>query len=117
MNALRTPLRFALPALALACFIFAGCQEGETADNGDSGSGNNTGHSHEGGADHSHDLPLHGPNGGHTFRWGDSHDFIGEWKHYSDNNVIRFYVLTEELENAPVKAESFTVRRARLRQK
>ena len=50
--------------------------------------------------DHDHGgLPAHGPNNGHLFKLEGS-DMVGEWIHYSDNDIIRVLLLDAELKNA-----------------
>ena len=118
-------------ALALglfSCCLMSGCAETKTAENNtesheghDHGDheghdhGDHEGHDHgdhEGhdhgdheGHDHGdHAMDVHGPFGGHTFKF-DSDDYRAEWKHYNDNDVIRVYVLDETgKKEAPVKA-------------
>lgn len=93
--------------LALCCFglaPFAGCgpQENKTANGHDHGE---HGHDHDGhGHDHDgHDhadgeLPAHGPNNGHLFKLEGS-EFVGEWIHYNDNDIIRVLLLDKGLKD------------------
>jgi hypothetical protein len=108
---------FAAIFLGLSCCcLMSGCADtktadSEAADHDDHDHGHDDhDHGHEGhdhgdheGHDHgAHDI--HGPFGGHTFAF-DSDDFRAEWKHYSDNDVIRVYVLdTTGQKEAPVNA-------------
>lgn len=64
------------------------------------------GHDHGDGHDHDHgdehadgELPAHGPNKGHLFRL-DGTDMVGEWIHYSNNDIIRVLLLDSALKNA-----------------
>lgn len=117
----------ALAFVALACFTFSGCENGTATKDANSTSSGDHGHDHDGDshgddhdahAGHDHDgggheegAHEHGPNGGHLFTFsGDK--FRAEWKHYSDNHVVRVIVLDKKAESAvPVAAESMTVRR------
>ncbi len=99
-----------LTLLALTCFVtpaFIGCGEGANTADSSSHDHDHDGHDHDhgdhdhdhGDHDHSHgDLPAHGPNNGHLFKLEGS-DMIGEWIHYSDNDIIRVLLLDSKLEN------------------
>ena len=61
------------------------------------------GHDHDHDHDHGHDhadgeLPAHGPNNGHLFKL-EGTDFVGEWIHYNDNDIIRVLLLDKGLED------------------
>ena len=102
-----------------SCCLLSGCAETNTAETAteshdhDHDHGHDHDHDHEG-HDHDHDhaghdhgdhaMDVHGPFGGHTFKW-DSDEYRAEWKHYNDNDVIRVYVLDSTgKKEAPVKA-------------
>ncbi len=89
--------------LFAVCFlgtaIFSGCE----ADTGKSAAGHDDhGHKHAEG-----ELPAHGPKGGHLFKLAGT-ELIGEWIHYSDNTVIRVYLLDWETKKA-VPCEGITI--------
>lgn len=119
MRSLATVL---IACFALACFTLNGCNDAASTAKDTTKSSQNDGdnHNHDdhdghehGGDDHAgdHDAHAHGPNGGHLFDFS-GEDYKGEWKHYSDNHVVRVFVLDEEAKEAvPVAAESVTIRR------
>ena len=108
-----------------SCCLLSGCAETNTAetkteghdhdheghDHGDHDHdheghdhGDHAGHDHGDHAGHDHAMDVHGPFGGHTFKF-DSDDYRAEWKHYNDNDVIRVYVLDSTgKKEAPVEA-------------
>ncbi|QEG22384.1 hypothetical protein [Mariniblastus fucicola] len=111
-------LGYVLTLLALCCFgatTFSGCEtdtkvastsdhDHDGHDHGDHDGHDHDGHDHDGhdhdGHDHAEgELPAHGPNGGHLFKL-DGSDMVGEWIHYSDNDIIRVLLLDSELQNA-----------------
>ncbi len=95
-----------LAFVAVAMFASVGCDDNKVKDppkNVDS----HAGHDHDG-ADAHDDHPAHGEHGGHIFPI-DSPDYQGEWKQYSDNDLIRMYVLDANGKPSPVKADSFVV--------
>jgi len=107
---MRTTALF-LAGIALACFTMTGC---EPAGGTGTASGTKAATDKQGeeGHDHDHDEPAHGPNGGHTFKFAEG-DYMGEWKHYNDNHIIRVYVLDADgKKNAPVNADSVTITRS-----
>jgi len=97
-----------------SCCLLSGCAETETSDS-KADHGTHAGHDHDHDHDHDHGdheghdhgdhaMDVHGPFGGHTFKW-DSDEYRAEWKHYNDNDVIRVYVLDSTgKKEAPVKA-------------
>jgi hypothetical protein len=68
-------------------------------------------HDHDG-DDHDHaqsDHPAHGPFGGHIFAL-EPNEFQGEWKKYTDSNVIKMYILDADgKKEVSQKVDSFTV--------
>jgi hypothetical protein len=100
-----------IAALAVVVFASVGCEK-PTGDNGPKpAAGGHDDHDHDHGDDHAdHDHPAHGPFGGHIFDI-DSPDYQGEWKKYSDNNIIRMYLLDGKGKDAvAVKVDSFIVK-------
>ncbi len=95
---------FFLGALALVVFTAVGCEKPSE------GYGDGQNHdSPAAGHEHVHDHPAHGPNGGHMFPL-DTEEFQAEWKKYTDNNVIKIYVLDAAgKEPALIKADSFVI--------
>lgn len=102
--------------LAVAVFAVSGCDS--TGGNGktNGGAANNADHDHDHdhdhGDDHDHDHadhPAHGPFGGHIFAL-EPNDMQGEWKKYTDSNVIKMYLLDAAgKKEVAQKVESFTV--------
>jgi len=92
---------FFLAGLALIMFAAVGCENPEAGHGG---------HGHgELAHELEHDHPAHGPFGGHIFPL-DTDEYQAEWKKYSDNTIIRMYMLDAEGKKAaPVAVESFTV--------
>lgn len=97
-----------------SCCLLSGCAETNTADTATESHDHDHDHGHDHDHDHDHGheghdhgdhaMDVHGPFGGHTFKW-DSDDYRAEWKHYNDNDVIRVYVLDATgKKEAPVKA-------------
>lgn len=118
---------FSLLVLSLGVVVmFSGCDQSATKNpTKDSKTANTTsakggdGHSHkegEGGHDHGeaghdHAVMAHSEvHGGHPIKI-EGADFSAEWKHYSDNDVIEFFVLNKEGKaDLPIKAEFITIR-------
>ena len=100
--------------LAVAVFAVSGCDS--TGGNGktNGGAANNADHDHDHdhdhGDDHDHaDHPAHGPFGGHIFAL-EPNDMQGEWKKYTDSNVIKMYLLDAAgKKEVAQKVDSFTV--------
>ncbi len=101
---------YLLAALAVCLFTSVGCDNGtETKTKSD-----DHGHAHDGEHAHHHEHPPHGPFGGHIFTL-DSPEYQCEWKKYSDNDVIRMYILDVpgdakmKPKAVPMKVDSFMV--------
>ena len=90
-----------LAVVALSTSMFSGCDDGKV----------DAGHSHKEGEHHDdHDedsLPAHGPNNGHLFRL-EGTDMVGEWIHYSSNDIIRV-VLLDETRTYPVDYDGVSI--------
>ena len=95
-----------LSTLALVMFVCVGCEKPGAGDgHGHAHDGDGHGHAH----DHDHDHPAHGPFGGHIFPL-DTEEFQAEWKKYTDNNVIKIYILDAAGKKAfPIAASSLTI--------
>ncbi len=103
----KTLSTYFLTGLALLMFAAVGCENPEAGNGHDHEHGEHD-HDHDGHG-HAHDHPPHGPNGGHIFPL-DTDGYQAEWKKYSDNNMIRIYILDAEGKKAmPIAADSFTV--------
>jgi len=100
-----------LTLLAVCCFVvpaltsLSGCDDSPQASATKSDGHDHDDHGHDHG-DHGHDhdhehgeLPAHGPNNGHLFKLSGT-DMVGEWIHYSDNDIIRVLLLDKKFENA-----------------
>jgi hypothetical protein len=103
--------------LAVAMFAVNGCDNGGPSTDGsgktNSGAGDHDhDHDHDHDGDHDHDAsdhPAHGPFGGHIFAL-EPNEFQGEWKKYTDSNVIKMYILDAAGKEAVAqKVDSFTV--------
>ena len=85
--------------LALGLFIAVGCEKpnASTAEGSGEAGHDHAGHDH---GDHDQgdqaELPAHGPNGGHLFRFAES-DLIGEWGHEDAKKLVRLFVLKPDL--------------------
>ena len=95
--------------------LFTGCaQQSDTAApaNSEQHDHDHEGHDHEGhdhdheGHDHDEHADIHGPNGGHMFKFDSGDKYQGEWTHSNANDIIRVYVLDSTGKKpVPVKAE------------
>jgi len=111
--------------LAAMCAINIGCEQPAStvdknmpAEHGHDHDGDDHGHSHgeEGHEDHaSHDdhaghdhgdvaVEEIGPNKGHVVYLSPT-DYVGEWRHYRGNSVIRVYVLDKDKKSVAVDAK------------
>ena len=79
--------------LALGIFVAVGCDKPSTTTGGGDAAHN---HEHDHGDGIKGELPAHGPNGGHMFRFSDS-DLLGEWGHEDDKNLVRLFVLKPDM--------------------
>lgn len=112
---------FLMLLLAAFCSFNVGCEGTSTGDqtpaaahDHDDHGHSHDGESHEDHADHAgHDHAGHdhgdaageemGPNKGHIV-YLQPDDYVGEWRHYKGNSVIRVYVLNKEKESVAVDA-------------
>ena len=101
--------------LAVAVFAINGCDSSVGNGKTNGGAATDSDHDHDGdhdGDDHDHaqsDHPAHGPFGGHIFAL-EPNEFQGEWKKYTDSNVIKMYILDADgKKEVSQKVDSFTV--------
>ena len=107
--------------LAVAVFAVNGCDSSGGSGTSNGGAASNADHDHDhdhdhgddhGDHDHDHDHadhPAHGPFGGHIFAL-EPNDMQGEWKKYTDSNVIKMYLLDAAgKKEVPQKVDSFVV--------
>ena len=97
--------------LAVAVFAVNGCDSSGGSGTSNGGAASNADHDHD--HDHDHgdhaDHPAHGPFGGHIFAL-EPNDMQGEWKKYTDSNVIKMYLLDAAgKKEVPQKVDSFVV--------
>ena len=103
-----------LAVLAVAVFAVTGCDTsgGNAKTNGGGANSAEHDHDHDHAHDHAHDHsdhPAHGPFGGHIFEL-EPNDMQGEWKKYTDSNVIKMYLLDAAgKKEVAQKVDSFTV--------
>jgi hypothetical protein len=111
-------LQFLAAAAALALFI-CGCETPAPTANPSNPSAGDHGHDHAGGDDHAaHDdhghAPAeeghapHGPAGGHLLIL-EGGQYQIEWKQFMDNDVIKMYILDNDLKPVPMKVDEFNV--------
>lgn len=96
-----------LTLLAVCCFCtvtFSGCETGSTKT---ATADHDHDHDHDHGSHAEGELPAHGPKGGHLFKL-DGTEYVGEWLHYNDNDIIRVYLLDMKSKGA-VPCDGITI--------